>query len=176
MVAAVYVAFSAHTAHVSVFWCVTYCYMYAKHNRSHCKRSSTQLRSRVIVMWFFGFCVLLCISLSIPVCIYTCWIFNVQYPMYGIQSQHPTSIQLYLKLLYALYNNNNCDHRSVLGCCYVYAFHVNLFPHFELCILTAVYMIFRTTIMRTQILRKATTAKKVHTENFLAWSPFVSSL
>lgn len=68
------------------------------------------------------------------------------------------------------YNNNDCDHRSVLGCCYVYAFHVNLFPHFELCILTAVYMIFRTTIMRTQILRKATTTK-VHTE-CLSMEPF----
>lgn len=76
MVAAVYVAFSAQTAHVFVFWCVTYCYMYAKHNRSHCKLSSTQLRSRVIVMWFFRF---LCVVMHISIypCLYI-YMLNIQ--------------------------------------------------------------------------------------------------
>lgn len=157
MVAAVYVAFSAHTAHVFVFWCVTYCYMYAKHNRSHCKLSSTQLRSRVIVMWFFRF---LCVVMHISIypCLYI-YMLNIQRSISNAWNTIATSNvhSIVFEICRTMYNNNNYDHRSVLGFCYVYAFHGNLFPHFELCILTAVYMIFRTTIMRTQILRKATT-------------------
>lgn len=157
MVAAVYVAFSAHTAHVFVFWCVTYCYMYAKHNRSHCKLSSTQLRSQVIVMWFFRF---LCVVMHISIypCLYI-YMLNIQRSISNVWNTIATSnvhsivFEIALRFIKA---TTAIIGRFLVAVMYMH-FMLICSPHFELCILTAVYMIFRTTIMRTQILRKATT-------------------